>query len=82
MRGVNIVGAEDASVISASPSRWFAGRDFGDTIYLTVADAQANVVSLIQSLFESFGAAIVASDTGITLHNRRSGSSSLPQRRV
>jgi gamma-glutamyltranspeptidase/glutathione hydrolase len=51
----------------------FAGRDFGDTIYLTVADRDGNVVSLIQSLFESFGAGIVAGDTGITLHNRGSG---------
>ncbi|HRB11439.1 MAG TPA: gamma-glutamyltransferase [Vicinamibacteria bacterium] len=51
----------------------FAGRDLGDTIYLTVADSQGNVVSLIQSLFASFGAGIVAGDTGITLHNRGSG---------
>ncbi|MEO8499505.1 MAG: gamma-glutamyltransferase [Vicinamibacteria bacterium] len=51
----------------------FAGRDFGDTIYLTVADSEGNVVSLIQSLFDSFGAGIVAGDTGITLHNRGSG---------
>jgi gamma-glutamyltranspeptidase/glutathione hydrolase len=42
----------------------------GDTIYLTVADREGNVVSLIQSIFESFGAGIVAGDTGITLHNR------------
>jgi gamma-glutamyltranspeptidase/glutathione hydrolase len=51
----------------------FAGRDLGDTIYLTAADGQGNVVSLIQSLFSSFGAGIVAGDTGITLHNRGSG---------
>jgi gamma-glutamyltranspeptidase/glutathione hydrolase len=57
---------------SASPVD-FAGRDFGDTIYLTVADEQGNVVSLIQSLFDSFGSGLVAGDTGITLHNRGSG---------
>jgi gamma-glutamyltranspeptidase / glutathione hydrolase len=51
----------------------FAGRDRGDTIYLTVADGSGMVVSLIQSLFASFGAGIVAGDTGITLHNRGSG---------
>ena len=45
-----------------------AGR--GDTIYLTAADAQGNVVSLIQSIYETFGAGIVAGDTGIVLHNR------------
>ena len=42
----------------------------GDTIYMTVADRDGNVVSLIQSIFENFGAAIVAGDTGIALHNR------------
>ena len=44
----------------------------GDTIYLTAADKDGNVVSLIQSIYESFGAGIVAGDTGITLHNRGS----------
>jgi gamma-glutamyltranspeptidase/glutathione hydrolase len=51
----------------------FAGRDHGDTIYLTAADAQGNVVSFIQSLFASFGSGVVAGDTGITLHNRGAG---------
>ena len=44
----------------------------GDTIYLTVADGQGNVISLIQSIYESFGSGIVAGDTGIVLHNRGS----------
>ena len=42
----------------------------GDTIYLTAADRDGNVVSLIQSIYESFGAGIVAGETGIVLHNR------------
>jgi len=42
----------------------------GDTIYLTAADKDGNVVSLIQSIYESFGAGIVAGETGIALHNR------------
>ena len=42
----------------------------GDTIYLTAADADGNVISLIQSIYETFGAGIVAGDTGIVLHNR------------
>jgi gamma-glutamyltranspeptidase/glutathione hydrolase len=42
----------------------------GDTIYLTVADREGNVVSLIQSLFDNFGSGIVAGDTGIVMHNR------------
>jgi gamma-glutamyltranspeptidase / glutathione hydrolase len=41
-----------------------------DTTYLTVADRDGNVVSLIQSIFHIFGAAIVAGDTGIVLQNR------------
>ena len=51
----------------------FAGRDLGDTVYLTAADGEGNVVSFIQSLFASFGAGIVAGDTGIVLSNRASG---------
>ena len=51
----------------------FSGVDHGDTIYMTAADGQGNVISLIQSLFASFGAGIVAGETGIALHNRGSG---------
>jgi gamma-glutamyltranspeptidase/glutathione hydrolase len=42
----------------------------GDTVYLTAADSDGNVISLIQSLYETFGSGIVAGDTGIVLHNR------------
>ena len=42
----------------------------GDTIYLSVIDKDGNIVSLIQSLYSSFGSGIVAPDTGIMLHNR------------
>jgi gamma-glutamyltranspeptidase/glutathione hydrolase len=42
----------------------------GDTVYLTAADRDGNVVSLIQSIFENFGSGIVAGETGIVLHNR------------
>ena len=44
----------------------------GDTIYMTVADRDGNVVSLIQSIFENFGSGVVAGETGIMLHNRGS----------
>jgi gamma-glutamyltranspeptidase/glutathione hydrolase len=47
-----------------------AGRGLGDTVYLTAADGQGNVISLIQSLYGSFGSGIVAGNTGIVLHNR------------
>lgn len=54
-----------------APDYW--GQDLGDTIYLTSADGQGNVVSFIQSLFGSFGAGFVAGETGITLQNRGFG---------
>jgi gamma-glutamyltranspeptidase/glutathione hydrolase len=44
----------------------------GDTVYLTAADGQGNVISLIQSIYESFGSGQVAGDTGIVMHNRGS----------
>ena len=42
----------------------------GDTIYLSAIDKEGNIVSLIQSLFGSFGSGLVAPGTGIMLHNR------------
>jgi gamma-glutamyltranspeptidase / glutathione hydrolase len=54
-------------------ARDFSGQDLGDTVYLTAADGQGNVISFIQSLFGSFGAGFVAGETGVTLQNRGSG---------
>jgi gamma-glutamyltranspeptidase/glutathione hydrolase len=42
----------------------------GDTIYLTVVDQHGNIVSLIQSLYSSFGSGLVPAGTGLMLHNR------------
>lgn len=41
-----------------------------DTIYLSVIDKDGNIVSLIQSLYNSFGSGIVPPGTGFMLHNR------------
>jgi gamma-glutamyltranspeptidase/glutathione hydrolase len=41
-----------------------------DTIYLAVADAQGNMVSLINSVFDYFGSGIVVPGTGLLLHDR------------
>jgi gamma-glutamyltranspeptidase len=50
-----------------------APGSFGrDTIYLCVVDEAGNAVSLIQSLYFSFGSCVVAGDTGIVLQNRGS----------
>lgn len=42
----------------------------GDTIYLTVADKQGNMVSLIQSIFYGFGSGLVPPELGFPLQNR------------
>ncbi len=42
----------------------------GDTTYLTVVDAEGNMVSLIQSNFLGFGSGLVADGTGFALQNR------------
>ena len=60
------------AIDGASPAGEEHPQAHGDTIYLTAADKDGNVISLIQSIYESFGAGIVAGDTGITLHNRGS----------
>jgi gamma-glutamyltranspeptidase / glutathione hydrolase len=44
-----------------------AGRD---TTYLTVIDQDGNIVSLIQSNYDSFGTGLVAPGTGFALQNR------------
>ncbi|WP_420151042.1 gamma-glutamyltransferase [Spirosoma sp.] len=42
----------------------------GDTVYLTVADDQGNIVSLIQSNMLEFGSGMVPDGLGFVLHNR------------
>ncbi|HEX2443241.1 MAG TPA: gamma-glutamyltransferase [Vicinamibacterales bacterium] len=61
-----------ASTFSPAGTADFAAEARGDTVYLTAADRHGNVISLIQSLFSSFGSGIVGGDTGIALHNRGS----------
>lgn len=41
-----------------------------DTVYLTVADHDGNMISLIQSIYESFGSGICPDGLGFALHNR------------
>jgi len=44
-----------------------------ETIYLTVADKDGNMVSFINSLFDEFGSGIVVPGTGFALHDRGAG---------
>jgi gamma-glutamyltranspeptidase/glutathione hydrolase len=44
-----------------------------ETVYLAAADAEGNMVSLINSIFEAFGSGVVVPGTGFALQNRGSG---------
>jgi oxamate amidohydrolase len=47
-------------------------RPTGDTVAVTAVDSDGTAVSLIQSVFHSFGAGLLDPGTGIVLHNRGS----------
>ena len=45
----------------------------GGTVYLTAADAEGRMVSLIQSNYHGFGSGVVVPGTGISMQNRAAG---------
>lgn len=45
-------------------------RTKSETIYLSVADAEGNMVSFINSIYDYFGSGVVVPGTGFALHNR------------
>jgi gamma-glutamyltranspeptidase/glutathione hydrolase len=68
-------GKRRASLIQGNEARCEAApgnplKSAGDTIYLSVVDRDGNIVSLIQSIYLSFGSGIVVDDYGFHLHNR------------
>jgi gamma-glutamyltranspeptidase/glutathione hydrolase len=65
-----IDAAKAACTVEPSTFSGLTDGEGGDTIYLSVIDRDGNIVSLIQSLYSSFGSGIVAPGTGVMLHNR------------
>ena len=57
--------------LKSAPAGQF--RAGADTVYLTTADRDGNMVSLINSLYFPFGSGVVPSGTGIALQNRGYG---------
>jgi len=45
----------------------------GDTVAVCAMDSEGRAVSLIQSLFQTFGAAVLEEETGVIFHNRARG---------
>ncbi|MEV2272598.1 gamma-glutamyltransferase family protein [Nonomuraea africana] len=56
----------------APPETAVTGRATGDTVAVVAADSDGWAVSLIQSLFHSFGSGVLDPATGVLLHNRGS----------
>ena len=64
---------DSARAICTEPPSQFSSvsdKRGGDTIYLTVIDAEGNIVSLIQSNYEEFGSGLVPTGTGFVLQDR------------
>lgn len=65
------LGDEVVAQVAAQRDLQVAGaRPTGDTIALVTRDAEGRAVSLIQSLYWSFGAQLIEPSTGIVLQNR------------
>lgn len=58
-----LIGAQAITPAPGEPPR-------GGTVYLSTADGEGNMVSLIQSNYMGFGSGMVVPGTGIALHNR------------
>lgn len=67
-RRSHIVPAKAQSRVDPGPL-----RTSSETIYLTTADADGNMVSFINSNYDAFGSGIVIPGLGFALHNRGAG---------
>ena len=66
------IGAEATQDVDIGHPSANGSAEDADTVLLTVADEQGNVVSYINSRFKDFGSGVVAGDTGVALQNRGS----------
>ena len=64
--------AAEVSPVRANP-RPLAMGEGSDTVYLTTADSDGMMVSMIQSNYMGFGSGIVIPGTGISMQNRGAG---------
>jgi gamma-glutamyltranspeptidase/glutathione hydrolase len=55
---------------SRAAARYDAGNPAGETVYLTVADRDGNMVSLIQSNYRGMGSGLSPDGLGFVLHDR------------
>ncbi len=53
-------------------------RTQSETVYLATADADGNMVSFINSIYDYFGSGVVVPGTGFALHNRGAGFTLVP----
>lgn len=56
------------AIVTAAPGVMASAG--ADTTHHALIDAEGNAVTMIQSLFKSFGSGVVAGETGITMNNR------------
>lgn len=60
-----------SGLITPSAQSYAPGQPLGsDTVYFCTADAEGNMVSMIQSLYRNFGSRVVVPGTGICLQDR------------
>ncbi|MBS1678504.1 MAG: gamma-glutamyltransferase [Actinobacteria bacterium] len=71
---IDVAGMLGPTASSAAPSAYGSG----DTVAITAVDDEGRSVTLIQSVFQTFGAGILEPRTGIVLHNRGSAFSLEP----
>jgi len=69
-RATRISAGDAARDVRPSTFAGLTTASGNDTIYLSVIDRHGNIVSLIQSIYEGFGSAIIPPGTGFALHNR------------